>query len=139
VVPQASTPDDLACVFSRELPEKSGNSGVDVHQHSVKTARPPNQRKVMLMDVTVYGPDDMATHVDVDRYKQDPEYRREIHEQLGIAEGQPDLDWDYICATEEELAARGENPLFSTADYPTEEAAAEALELFLSSLFEPRH
>lgn len=91
------------------------------------------------MDVVVFGPDDVATRVDVDRYKRDAAYRREIHEQLEIAEGEPDLDWDYICATEEELAARGEKSLFSTADYPTEEAAAAALELFLSSLFEPRH
>ncbi len=91
------------------------------------------------MDVTVIGPDDVATHVDTDRYKLDAEYRRQIHEQLEIADGEPDLDWDYICATEEELAARGEKPLFSTADYPTEEAAAAALESFLLSLFEPRH
>ena len=91
------------------------------------------------MDVTVFGPDDVATHVDTDRYKVDTEYRRKIHEQLEIAEGQPNLDWDYICATEEELAARGEKPLFSTADYPTEEAASVALEGFLRSLFEPRH
>ena len=91
------------------------------------------------MDVTVFGPDDTATHVDTDRYKVDAEYRREIHEQLDIAEGQPDLDWDYICATDEELAAKGEKPLFSTADYPTEEAAAVALEHFLRSLVGPRH
>ena len=91
------------------------------------------------MQVTVIGPDDVATHVDTDRYKRDAEYRRSIHEQLEIAEGQPDLDWDYLCATEEELAARGEKPLFSSADYPTEEAAMEALESFLHSLFEPRH
>jgi hypothetical protein len=91
------------------------------------------------MDVTVFGPDDVATHVDVDRYKLDASYRRQIHEQLEIADGQPDLDWDFICATEEELAARGEKPLFSTADYPTEEAASEALETFLRSLFGPRH
>lgn len=63
----------------------------------------------MLMDVTVYGPDDVATHIDVARYKADPAYRREIAEAL------PDLDGDYICAT------------------------AEALELLLSSLLEPRH
>ena len=91
------------------------------------------------MDVTVFGPDDVVTQVDVDRYKRDASYRREIHEQLEIADGQPDLDWDSICATEEELAARGEKPLFSTADYPTEEAAAAALEEFLRSLFESRH
>jgi hypothetical protein len=91
------------------------------------------------MDVTVFGPDGVITEVDVDRYKVDADYRREIHEQLEIADGQPDLDWDYICATEEELAARGEKPIFSTADYPTEEAASEALERFLRSLFEPRH
>jgi hypothetical protein len=91
------------------------------------------------MDVTVFGPDGVITEVDVDRYKVDPDYRREIHEQLEIADGQPDLDWDYICATEEELVARGEKPLFSTADYPIEEAASEALERFLCSLFEPRH
>jgi hypothetical protein len=71
-----------------------------------------------LMDVTVFGPDNVVTQVDVDRYKLDPAYRREIHEQLEIAEGQPDLDWDSICAAEEELAI---------------------LEEFLCSLFEPRH
>ncbi len=91
------------------------------------------------MDVTVFGPDDVATEVNTDRYKADPDYRRQIHERLESAEGQPDLDWDYICATEEELAARGEKPLFSTADYPTEEAASAALETFLRTLFEPRH
>jgi hypothetical protein len=91
------------------------------------------------MNVTVFGADDTPTHVDVDRYKLDPEYRREIHEQLEIADGQPDLDWDYLCATQEELEARGEKPIFSTDDYPTEEAAAAALKLFLRALFEPRH
>jgi hypothetical protein len=91
------------------------------------------------MDVRVFGPDNVVTHVDVDRYKRDAAYRREIHEQLEIAEGQPDLDWDYICATDDELAASGEKPLFSTADYPTEEAASAALESFLQTLFEPRH
>ena len=44
------------------------------------------------MDVTVFGPDGVITEVDVDRYKVDPDYRREIHEQLEIADGQPDLD-----------------------------------------------
>lgn len=91
------------------------------------------------MEVMVVGPDDVATRVDTDRYKVDAEYRRRIHEQLEIAEGEPDLDWDFICASEEELAARGQKSLFSTADYPTEEAAMEALESFLHSLFEPRH
>ena len=91
------------------------------------------------MDVTVIGPDDVATHVDTERYKLDAEYRRRIHQELEIADDEPDLDWDYICATDEELAARGEKPLFSTADYPTEEAAVAALESFLLSLFEPRH
>ena len=91
------------------------------------------------MEVRVFGPDNVVTEVDVGRYKQDAAYRREIHRQLEIAEDEPPLDWDYICATEEELAARGEKSLFSTADYPTEEAAEAALEQFLRALLGPRH
>lgn len=91
------------------------------------------------MNVLVFGPDNVATKVDVDRYKRDADYRREIHDLLEIAEGEPDLDWDYICASEEELAARGEKPLFDSSDYPTEEAAYVAFEDFLRSLLGPRH
>jgi hypothetical protein len=54
---------------------------------------------------------------------------------MDIADGQEPLDWDYICASEEELAARGEEPIFTTADYPDEESANEALKQFLSRLF----
>src|SRR5688572_1775084 len=87
------------------------------------------------MLATVIDQDDVAAEVDTERYKRDCNYRERIHEALDIAEGQEDLDWDYICSTEAELAARGEKPIFSTADYPTQEAATEALKLFLNRLF----
>jgi hypothetical protein len=87
------------------------------------------------MLTSVIDQDDIAVEVDTERYRCDCDYRKQIHEALDIADGQEDLDWDYICATESELAARGEKPIFSTADYPTEEAAAEALKRFLNRLF----
>ena len=74
--------------------------------------------------------------VDTERYKLDASYRKQIHEEMEIAEWEEDLHWDHICATEEELAARGEKPAFSTADYPTEEAAMEALDKFLDDALE---
>ena len=88
------------------------------------------------MDITVFDAADVAVEVDTERYEREADYRRHIHQDLDIAEGQEALDWDYICATEEELAARGERPIFTTADYPTEEAASEALRHFIHALFE---
>ena len=84
----------------------------------------------------VLEPDDVEIEVDTDLYKHDANYRLEIHEKLQIAEGQEDLDWDYICASEEELRARGEKPAFSSADYPTDEAASEALRKFIDDIWE---
>lgn len=88
------------------------------------------------MLITIVDQDDVAIEVDTERYKRCADYRLGIHEKLQIAEGQEDLDWDYICATEQELAARGERPIFTTADYPTEEAASAALRQFIHDLFE---
>jgi hypothetical protein len=87
------------------------------------------------MRIAVFDQFDVAVDVDTERYKSDSDYRDRIHEALDIADGQEDLDWDYICATDEELAARGERPIFSTADYPDTESANEALKQFLDRLF----
>jgi hypothetical protein len=87
------------------------------------------------MRIAVVDQFDVAVEVDTERYESDSAYRDRIHEALGIADGQEPLDWDYICATEEELAARGEKPIFSTADYPDAESANEALKQFLDRLF----
>ena len=87
------------------------------------------------MHAIVIDQNDTAVEVDTERYKIDAVYRDLIHEALDIADGQEDLDWDYICATEEDLAARGERPIFTTADYPDDESAGQALKQFLERLF----
>ena len=74
--------------------------------------------------------------VDTERYKLDSRYRKQINGEMDLAEWEEDLDWDRICATEEELAARGEKPAFSSADYPTEEAAMIAFDKFLDDALE---
>ena len=88
------------------------------------------------MDDTTTSAADVAIEVDTERYKCDSDYRRQIHEELEIAEGQEDLDWDYLFATEEELEARGEKAVFNSGDYPTEEAGMEALGKFLDDILE---
>ena len=74
--------------------------------------------------------------VDTERYKLDARYRKQINDEMEIAEWEEDLNWDHICATEEELAARGEKPAFSSADYPTEQAATIAFDKFLDDALE---
>jgi hypothetical protein len=88
------------------------------------------------MLVTITDQDGGEIEVDTERYKLDAAYREKIHEEMEIAEWEEPLDWDHICATEEELEARGEKAAFDSRDYPTEEAAMEALRKFLDDIFE---
>ena len=89
----------------------------------------------MLITVTRNN-DDVSIEVDTDRYKLDPAYKHQIHSRLGIADGQEDFDWDYICATEEEYEPGGAKLICDTRDYPSEEAAEEALERLLRRIYE---
>jgi hypothetical protein len=89
----------------------------------------------MLITVT-RDEDNVDVEVDTERYKLDANYKRHIHEQLNWADNQKDLDWDYLCATEEELDAMGEKPVFDSDDYPTHEAAMEALDKLLQDILE---
>ncbi len=79
---------------------------------------------------------DEAFEVDAQRYKADLEYRRRVHADMDFAEGEDRLGWNSLFATDEELAAAGESPIFSSGDYPTEEAAMAALEKLLDDILE---
>ena len=78
---------------------------------------------------------DEAFEVDPRRYKTDLEYRFRVHADLDFAEGEKEvMDRNSLFATDEELAAAGESPLFSSDDYPTEEAAMAALDNLLDDI-----
>ena len=88
------------------------------------------------MLVTITDQDGGEIEIDTERYKLDAAYRKQIHEEMEIAEWEEPLDWDHICATEEELEARGEKAAFDSGDYPNDEAAMEALGKFLDEILE---
>jgi hypothetical protein len=71
---------------------------------------------------------DSIEEIDVDRYKNDLNYRRRIHEDLQIAGDDTPIDLDF----EED----GEELAFNSADYPTEEAAWEALRKLMKGILE---
>lgn len=73
-------------------------------------------------EATALSEDDV---IDEARYLNDLEYRRKIHEDLEI-EGDEPMDLSF--AEDEDLA-------FDGGDYPTEEAAAEALKKFIDDIF----
>jgi len=85
------------------------------------------------MLITIFDQDDVAIEIDTARYRYDTGYRGEIHEKMRIPHDLPPLDWDRICAPEEELRAFG-TPIFDSADYLTEDAFIEALARFLTDL-----
>jgi hypothetical protein len=69
---------------------------------------------------------DSIEEIDVERYKNDLNYRRRIHEDLEIADDDDLLD----------LEDTGEKPIFDSGDYPTEEAAMEAMDKFMKDVLE---
>jgi hypothetical protein len=102
-----------------------------------RTLRAPvNHARKRSMLITVMRDEGADVEVDTTRYKLDADYKRHIHEQLGIADCEGDLDWDRICVADEDLIAKGEGFVFCPEDYPTEEAAAEALKQLIHELIE---
>ena len=88
------------------------------------------------MDVVASSVIDDGFEVDAQRYKVDLDYRRRIHADLDFAEdGEPPDSYD-IFATDEELAAAAEAPIFSSGNYPTDEAAMAALNKLLDDILE---
>ena len=79
---------------------------------------------------------DEALEVDTQRYAADVGYRRGVHADLDFAEGEDSLGWPGLFATEEEPAGAGEATIFSSGDYPTEDAAMAALEQLLDDILE---
>jgi hypothetical protein len=88
------------------------------------------------MLAVIIGPDNVELEVDTERYKVDDAYRRAIHEKMDLGDGQEPIDWDSLFVSEEELEARGAKRIFDSGDYPTEEAASQALTEILSALLE---
>jgi hypothetical protein len=97
-------------------------------------------RNVTLKDsrmlAVIIGPDNVELEVDTERYKVDDAYRRMIHDRMDLEDGQEPIDWDCLLVSEEELEARGAKRIFDSNDYPTEEAASQALTEILSALLE---
>jgi hypothetical protein len=92
---------------------------------------PPQLAEVRFMLISILLPDNSDLDVDTDLYKTDIQYRRQIHEKLQLPPDLEPLDWDFICASDEELQAMGAKPIYDSNDYPTEEAAQEALRKLL--------
>lgn len=131
----ANYPDGEISVRSiRHYRERNVLWGVNEATGHGSTAPLQTTSEERILQVTLIDQHGIALEVNVERYNADADYRDGIHEAMNIAPGQEPLDWDYICASEEELAARGEKPLFTTADYPDEESANKALKQFLELL-----
>jgi hypothetical protein len=77
------------------------------------------------MDGTLFDADP-AKEIDVGRYKADRDYRRQVHEDLEIADDDDLLDLE-PDSEDEELA-------FNSGDYPTDEAAQEALSKWMNGI-----
>ena len=76
---------------------------------------------------------DEAFEIDSHRYQVDADYRRRVHADLEFDEGEDPLDWAALFSTDDELQAA---PIFSSGDYPTEEAAMAALDDLLDDILE---